>query len=193
MKGLHKIDLFGTTPRRALWICGLALAAIQLAGCAVGPNYHPPVVQAPAAFKEAGDWKPAQPNDQNLGGEWWTIFQDPQLNELEQQINVANQNLKAAEAQFQQARAVLRYYRADYYPTVTAGASATRTQNSANAPTGSSLRGATYNTFVLPFDFSYQADVWGRVRKNVESYREQSKGRGAARRRGRLSVAADLP
>jgi len=63
----------------------------------------------------------AQPNDQNLGGAWWTIFQDPQLDALELQVNVSNQNLKAAEAQFQQARAVLRYYRADYYPTVTAG------------------------------------------------------------------------
>src|SRR5712691_379768 len=103
MKSLHKIDRF-ENPRRALWICGLlGLAVMQLTGCAVGPKYHPPVVQAPSAYKEAGDWKPAQPNDQNLGGEWWTIFRDPQLNELEQQINIGNQNLKAAEAQFQQA------------------------------------------------------------------------------------------
>jgi len=76
-------------------------------------------------------------------------------------VNVSNQNLKAAEAQFQQARAVLRYYRADYYPTVTAGPSATRTLISANSPTSTVLRGATYNDFVLPFDVSYQADVVG--------------------------------
>jgi len=84
---------------------------------------------------------------------------------LELQVNVSNQNLKAAEAQFQQARAVLRYYRADYYPTVTAGPSATRTRVSANSPTTQLLAGATYNDFVLPFDVSYQADVWGAFEK----------------------------
>src|SRR5246500_3405749 len=122
----------------------LAIAAFQLTGCTVGPKYHTPVAQVPAAYKEVGDWKPAEPNDQKLGGEWWTIFQDPQLDALEQQINVGNQNLKAAEAQFQQARAVLRYNRADYYPTVTAGPEATRTRVSANSPTSSLLHGATY-------------------------------------------------
>ena len=192
MKSLHKIDLF-ENPRRVLWICGLlALAVMQLTGCAVGPKYHPPVVQAPPAYKEVGDWKPAQPNDQNLGGEWWTIFQDPQLNELEQQINVGNQNLKAAEAQFQQARAVLRYYRADYYPTVTTAPSATRTRISANNPTSSLLHGVTYNDYVLPFDVSYQADVWGRVRKNVESYREQAQASAADLATVNLSMHADL-
>ncbi len=149
-------------------------------------------MQAPSAYKEAGDWKPAQPNDQNLGGDWWTIFQDPQLNNLERQINIGNQNLKAAEAQFQQARAVLRYNRADYYPTVTAGPSASRTRVSANSPTNSLLHGATYNDFVLPFDFSYQADVWGRVRTNVESYREQAQASAADMATVNLSMHADL-
>ena len=170
----------------------LAVAALQLIGCAVGPKYHPPAIQAPPAYKEVGDWKPAQPNDQNLGGTWWTIFQDPQLNALEEQVNVSNQNLKAAQAQFQQARAVLRYYRADYYPTVTAGPQATRTRVSANAPTNLTLRGATYNDFVLPFDVSYQADVWGRVRKNVESYREQAQASAADLATVNLSMHADL-
>jgi NodT family efflux transporter outer membrane factor (OMF) lipoprotein len=180
-------------PWGALLLYGLmAIAVLQSTGCVVGPKYHPPVVQAPSAYKEVGDWKPAQPNDQNLGGSWWTIFQDPQLDALELQVNVSNQNLKAAEAQFQQARAVLRYYRADYYPTVTAGPSATRTRVSANAPTSSTLRGATYNNFVLPFDFSYQADVWGRVRKNVESYREQAQASAADLATVSLSMHADL-
>jgi len=180
-------------PRLASWLrAPLAIALLMLTGCAVGPKYHPPVVQAPSAYKEVGDWRPAQPNDQNLGGSWWTIFEDPQLDALEQQVNVGNQNLKAAEAQFQQSRAVLRYYRADYYPTVTAGPSATRTRVSANAPTGSTLRGATYNNFVLPFDFSYQADVWGRIRKNVESYREQAQASAADLATVNLSMHADL-
>ena len=102
----------------------IAIVALQLTGCVVGPKYHAPAAPAAPAYKEMGDWKPAQPNDQNLGGEWWKVFVDPQLDALEQQVNVSNQNLKAAEAQFRQARATLRYYRADYYPTVTAGPSA---------------------------------------------------------------------
>jgi NodT family efflux transporter outer membrane factor (OMF) lipoprotein len=192
MKRLQQTILL-ENPRRSLWICGLLAAGVlQFAGCTVGPKYHPPVVQAPSAYKEVGDWKPAQPNDQKLGGSWWTIFQDPQLDALEAEVNVSNQNLKAAEAQFQQARAALRYNRADYYPTVTAGPSATRTRISANTPTSSNLRGATYNSFVLPFDFSYQADVWGRVRKNVESYREQAQASAADLATVNLSMHADL-
>ena len=183
--------IFGSSGRTARTIL-LAIAALQLTGCVVGPKYHQPVVQAPPAYKEIGDWKPAQPNDQNLGGAWWTIFQDAQLNALEEQVNVSNQNLKAATAQYQQARAVLRYYRADYYPTVTVGPSATRTRVSANAPTNSILRGTTYNDFVLPFDVSYQADVWGRVRKNVESYREQAQASAADLATVNLSMHADL-
>jgi NodT family efflux transporter outer membrane factor (OMF) lipoprotein len=184
--------ILGGNRQQALWLILLAMAAFQLGGCVVGPKYRQPAVSAPPAYKEVGDWKPAQPNDHNLGGSWWTIFQDPQLNELEDQINVSNQNLKAAEAQFRQARATLRYYRADYYPTVTAGPSATRTRISANSPTSSVLRGATYNDFVLPFDVSYQADVWGRVRRNVESYREQAQASAADLATVNLSMHADL-
>jgi NodT family efflux transporter outer membrane factor (OMF) lipoprotein len=180
--------------RRGPWaLVFLAMVVLPFTGCAVGPKYHPPVVQAPPAYKEVGDWKPAQPNDQNLGGEWWKIFQDPQLDALEAQVSVSNQNLRAAEAQFRQARAALRYNRADYYPTVTAGPSATRTRVSANRPPPSSVfDGITYNDFVLPVDFSYQADVWGRVRKNVESYREQAQASAADLATVNLSMKADL-
>jgi len=169
----------------------LAMAVLLLSGCAVGPKYHPPTVPAPPAYKEVGDWKPAQPNDQNLGGDWWKIFQDPQLDALELQVNVSNQNLKAAEAQFRQARAALRYNRADYYPTVTGGFSATRTRTSANR-FGSLSSGKTTNDFVLPIDISYEADVWGRVRRNVESYREQAQASAADLATVNLSMHADL-
>jgi NodT family efflux transporter outer membrane factor (OMF) lipoprotein len=189
---LPRKTILSEVPRPAHWLALLAMAALQLTGCVVGPKYHAPAVQAPPAYKELGDWKPAQPNDQNLGGTWWTIFQDPQLDALELQVDVSNQNLKAAAAQYQEARAVLRYYRADYYPTVTAGPSATRTRVSANSPTSTILRGATYNDFVLPFDVSYQADVWGRVRKNVESYREQAQASAADLATVNLSMHADL-
>jgi NodT family efflux transporter outer membrane factor (OMF) lipoprotein len=171
----------------------VTIVVLQLAGCTVGPKYHPPVFQAPPTYKEVGDWKPAQPNDQNLGGSWWTIFQDPQLDALEVQVNVSNQNLKAAEAQFRQARAALRYSRADYYPTVTAAPSATRERTSGRRPPPTSVfDGITYNDFVLPFSVAYQADVWGRVRKNVESYREQAQASAADLATVNLSMHADL-
>jgi outer membrane protein TolC len=69
--------IFAEKPRQAPWLLLIVIAVLQLSGCVVGPRYHPPVVQAPPAYEEVGDWKPAQPNDQNLGGTWWTIFQDP--------------------------------------------------------------------------------------------------------------------
>ena len=186
--------ILGKSPRPTPWLGALlAMAVLQFTGCTVGPKYHPPVMQAPPAYKEVGDWKPAQPNDQNLGGSWWTVFQDPQLDALEQQVSVRNQNLKAAEAQYRQARAALRYNRADYYPTVTYGPSATRERISARRPPATSIfDGITYNDFVLPFSVSYQADVWGRIRKNVESYREQAQASVADLATVNLSMHADL-
>jgi NodT family efflux transporter outer membrane factor (OMF) lipoprotein len=179
----------GNTP----WLKVLLALLVLAFGCAVGPNYRTPAVVTPAAYKEAGNWKAAQPNDQNLGGDWWKIFQDPQLDALELQVNVSNQNLKAAEAQYQEARAVLRYNRADYYPTVTAGLSASRTRVSSRRPPPNSIfNGITYNDFVLPVDFSYQADVWGRVRRTVESYREQAQASAADLAAVNLSLHADL-
>src|SRR5438874_4193035 len=177
---------------RWLWI-PVVILVLQFTGCAVGPKYHTPTVETPPAYKEVGDWKPAQPNDQNLGGNWWTIFQDPQLDALELQVNVSNQNLKAAEAQYRQARATVRYNRAEYYPTVTAGPSATRTRISNNRPpVSSTFDGITYNDFTLPFDVSYEADVWGRVRRTVESSREQAQASAADLATVNLSMHADL-
>jgi NodT family efflux transporter outer membrane factor (OMF) lipoprotein len=180
-------------PRQAPWLAILlAIALLDLTACTVGPKYHPPAMQAPPAYKEVGNWKTAQPNDQKLGGNWWEIFQDSQLNTLEQQINISNQNLKAAVAQYQRARAALRYTRADYYPTVTAGPSAIREKFSSNRRNTTISNGKTINDFVLPFDLSYQADVWGRVRRNVESYREQAQATAADLAVVNLSMHADL-
>jgi len=171
---------------------GIAVAnAVLFGACAVGPKYQRPTVPAPPAYKEVGQWKSAQPGEQKLGGNWWELFSDPQLNDLEKQINVSNQNLKAAEAQFRQARALLRYYRADYYPTVTAGLSATRTRVASNRPNSVST-GGTFNDFALPLDLSYEADVWGRVRRNVESYREQAQASAADLATVNLSMHANL-
>src|SRR5439155_29351 len=118
---------------------------------------------------------------------------DPQLDALERQVTVSNQNLRVAEAQFRQARAALRYNRADYYPTVTAGLSGARTRVSAHRPPPNSIfNGITDNDFVLPVDVSYQADVWGRVRKNVESFREQAQASAADLATVNLSMHGDL-
>ena len=170
----------------------LALAAIvELTGCAVGPKYQQPSVPTPPAYKEMGDWKTAQPSDQNLGGNWWEIFNHPQLNSLEAEINVTNQNLKVAVAQYQEARAALRYARADYYPTITASPSATRQEYSANTPT-TLLKGVTFNDFTVPVNLSYQTNAWGRVSKNVESYREQAQASAADLAVVNLTMHADF-
>jgi NodT family efflux transporter outer membrane factor (OMF) lipoprotein len=169
----------------------LVAVMLLLAGCAVGPKYKAPSVPAPPAYKEIGNWKTAQPSDQNLGGNWWEIFQDPQLNALEQLINVSNQNLKAAVAQYQEARSALRYTRADYYPTIGTAPSATRQRYSDNRP-GSAARGTTFNDFALPLDLSYQVNSWGRVSKNVESYREQAQASAADLAVVNLTMHADL-
>ena len=167
-------------------------ATVFVAGCAVGPKYKVPAVTAPAAYKESANWKPAQPNELQLGGNWWEIFQDPQLNDLEQQVNVSNQNLKAAVAQYQESRAALRYVRADYYPTVSVSPSATRQQYSNNRPPSSTYDGMTFNDFVLPVNFSYQTNAWGRVSKNVEANREQAQASAADLAVVNLSMHATL-
>jgi NodT family efflux transporter outer membrane factor (OMF) lipoprotein len=169
------------------------MGSLMFSGCELGPKYKTPSVPAPPEYKEMGNWKTAQPNDQNLGGNWWEIFQDPRLNDLEQQINVSNENLKAALDQYQQSRAALRYVRADYYPTVTISPSATREEYSNNRPPQSSIfDGLTFNDFVLPVNFSYQANVWGRVSRNVESYREQAQASAADLAVVNLSMHATL-
>ena len=180
---------------RSLFIGAFTLllaAAVLVTGCSVGPKYKVPAMTAPPAYKESTNWKPAQPNEQQLGGDWWEIFQDPQLDTLEQQINVSNQNLKAAVAQFQESRAALRYVRADYYPTVSVSPSAAREQYSTNRPASSTLGGLTFNDFALPVNFSYQANAWGRVSHNVESYRDQAQASAADLAVVNLSLHATL-
>lgn len=194
MNRFRRAILADNTWQKKTWAALLlALGVFPFGGCTVGPNYHRPAAPVPLAYKEISNWKPAQPNVQNLGGNWWEMFQDPQLNELEQQVNVSNQNLKLAAAQYTQARALLRYYRADYYPTVVASASATRNKTSANrAPQSGAFNGVTFSDFELPFELSYQVDVWGRVRRNVESYRGQAQASAADLAAVNLSMHAQL-
>jgi NodT family efflux transporter outer membrane factor (OMF) lipoprotein len=181
------------TRRRRPWLVILAaIAVLQVCGCTVGPAYRRPSAQVPPAYKELGNWKEAQPNDQNIGGNWWEMFQDPQLNALELQVNVNNQNLKAAEAQYTQARAAVRYNRAAYFPTIDGGVSASRNKISNNRPPSLSTDGVTYNDFQIPFQLSYEVDVWGRIRRTVESYRDQAQASAADLATVNLSMHAQV-
>ncbi|HTA59849.1 MAG TPA: efflux transporter outer membrane subunit [Candidatus Baltobacteraceae bacterium] len=172
--------------------CLCLAGTLAVAGCAVGPKYVRPAAEVPATYKEAGDWKTAQPNDQNLGGTWWEIFQDPQLNNLEEQVNVSNQNLKAAEAVYTQSRALLRYDRAAFYPAINGGAAATRNRISNNRPPSLSTDGVTYSDYQIPLELSYEVDVWGRVRKTVEAQRGQAQASAADLATVNLSLHAQL-
>jgi NodT family efflux transporter outer membrane factor (OMF) lipoprotein len=169
------------------------LGSLLLAGCTLGPKYQRPAAEVPPVYKEVGNWKPAEPNDQNFATNWWEIFQDPQLNALELQVNVSNQNLKAAEAAYTQARAVLRYSRADYFPTLTVDPSVTRNHYSTNRqPRSPTFNGVTFTDIQIPFEWSYQVDAWGRIRRTVESYRDQAQASAADLATVNLSMHTQL-
>jgi NodT family efflux transporter outer membrane factor (OMF) lipoprotein len=179
---------------------GLTSSLVLQSACAVGPKYTRPTAeipsgykeQAPSADKEKDGWKTAEPRDQATRGKWWQSFNDPQLEALEQRVNISNQNLKAAEAQFRQARALVRLNRAGYYPTVTAGPSVTTTHPSINRSIRPSVQASTFNDYVLPLDLSYEADIWGRVRRTVEESGANAQASAADLETIRLSIQAEL-
>jgi NodT family efflux transporter outer membrane factor (OMF) lipoprotein len=182
----RRVREFQTT---ALLVIGL----MALGGCAVGPRYSRPATAAPPAYKELPpNWKAAQPVDHVAKGKWWEVFQDAQLNALEDQINISNQTLKAAQAQFEQARAIVRINRAAQYPTVAAGVSATRNHLSSNRPNGRLSPTNNYTDLQLPVDASYEADVWGRVRRTVEAARANAQASAADLESVSLSLHAEL-
>jgi NodT family efflux transporter outer membrane factor (OMF) lipoprotein len=178
-----------------------AFCVTLLAGCSVGPKYARPAVETPPAykeeppqsFKEAGVWKPAQPADRESRGKWWEIFGDPQLNALEEQVTISNQDLKAAEARFREARALVRFDRAEEFPTISVGPSASYVKDSNNTPafpTPVSKNGS--GDFILPFDLSYEIDLWGRIRRTVAAAREEAQATAADVATASLSLHAEL-
>jgi NodT family efflux transporter outer membrane factor (OMF) lipoprotein len=175
----------------------LGLLAL-VTGCTVGPDYVRPSVGVPAAYKELDDWKVAQPNDEVLRGAWWELFADLQLNALERQVDISNQNLVAAEAQVRQARALVRAARAGYFPTAAAGASVSRSRQSSNVggvsgTAGSvSAPGRTTTEYALPLDVAWELDLWGRIRRTVESSRASAQASAADLEAARLSAQAEL-
>jgi NodT family efflux transporter outer membrane factor (OMF) lipoprotein len=171
------------TPRRLFAIT--AITASLLAGCAVGPDYRRPDVETPAAFKEAGDWKIAEPADGKAAGHWWEIYADPQLNALVQQVEVSNQNVRQAEAQYRQALALLDSARAGYFPTLSATASASR-----GATAGPPA--AIVKSDRVALNASWEADLWGGIRRGVEAGRAGAEAGAADLGAATLSAQATL-
>jgi len=162
-----------------------------LAGCAVGPDYQRPSVEVPAGYKEAGDWKVAQPQDDAGRGEWWEMFGDPNLNALIEQVEISNQNVLAAEAQFRRAQAIVAASRAAYFPTVTANASITRSR-SPTGVIGGTTAGRTITNRSASLDAGWELDLWGRVRRTAESSEASAQASAADLAGARLSSQATL-
>jgi NodT family efflux transporter outer membrane factor (OMF) lipoprotein len=182
------------SPRRQSIFAAAAVAALALAGCSVGPKYVKPTAEVPADYKETpSNFKVAQPSDAITKGKWWEIYGDTQLNSLEEQINVSNQTLKSADAQFREARAAVRISRGALYPTVGVNPSAGHTEQSENAPLfNKQTEVRSYNNFSLPFDFSYELDLWGRVRKTIEASRSEAQASAGDLANVNLSLHAEL-
>jgi len=166
--------------------------AILLAGCAVGPKYVRPTAEVPPAYKEAAEWKTAQPRDEISKGKWWEIYADTELNSLEEQVTLANQDLKAAAARFEQARAAIRINRAPLFPSVTGNPSVSQNRQSQNQPLVSTTSRINYTIFELPVDVSYEPDLWGRVRRSVEAARSEAQATAADLANVDLSLHAEL-
>ena len=187
--------------KNALPITIVAAALLLLSGCMVGPNYKTPAAilapsfkeATPTSFSEQDGWKPGQPSDTKLKGDWWTLFQDPRLNELEAQVDTANQSLKSAEANFRAARAQIGYARSNEAPTIGVEPSIAAVRDSAHQPYfPSTLANNGEGNFVLPVDLNYEIDLWGRIRRGVTSAREQAQASDADLESARLSLHAEL-
>ncbi|MGA8145100.1 MAG: efflux transporter outer membrane subunit [Candidatus Acidiferrales bacterium] len=186
-------------------MAGIAL----LGGCTVGPKYHTPSAPTPAAYKEltpanyavTDGWKVAQPKDDALRGKWWEIFNDPQLNALEDQVNVSNQNIAAAAASFFSARALVKEARSQYFPTLTTGPSIMQNRQSASlrtTTTGSGGGGSgsssslSFTEYTLPFDATWQPDLFGRIRNTVRSQVYGAQASAADLENVRLTVQSEV-
>jgi NodT family efflux transporter outer membrane factor (OMF) lipoprotein len=179
----------------------LLLLIVALEGCTVGPKYAKPTVptsanykeETPASFKESDQWQPANPGDQASRGKWWEIFGDPELNKLEEQIADSNQSLKVAEARFREARAAIRFNRASQFPTISTSPSARYVKSSDFSPNfPSKIQQSSKGDFVLPFDLSYELDLWGRVRRSVAAAREEAQATAADYETAKLSLETEL-
>src|ERR1700722_13785242 len=167
--------------KRAAWVAWICI--MLLSGCNVGPKYVKPSAPAPPAFKESapaaysgappGTWQPAQPQDAALKGKWWEMFNEPELNTLEEQLNIDNQNIAQYFQNYMAARAQVREARTGYFPTVTANPAYSRTGTGASLAstgTGTTPAGVSGGSISLPIEASWAPDLWGRVRNSVREF-----------------------
>ena len=160
------------------------IALALMAGCAIGPDYKRADVEVPAQYKEAGDWIVAKPEDAAPKGAWWKAFQDPELDALMDQVQVSNQNLRAAEARYREAHAGVQAARSQLFPSIGANASATRARaQGANGPA---------TRYSVTLDASWEIDLWGRIRRLVEAARAGEEASAADLENARLSIQAEL-
>jgi len=177
---------------RGLCVAGASALA---ASCAVGPDYHRPQFDTAAGYKESGDWKPSEPNDVLSRGPWWKIFNDAVLDDLEAQIDISNQNVKAAAAAFEQSRALVSQARAGFWPTIAANFGLQRqgqpggTTNSAGILTSTTR---TDNIYTAGASASWDIDIWGKIRRNTESNVASAQASSAALAAARLSAQGEL-
>ena len=182
---------------RAPKLFAAAIAAALLAGCAVGPNYHRAPASVPQRFKEGEGWKPAEPREAASGTPWWSVYSDPTLDELEKQIEVSNQTLKAAEAAWRGAVALVWQSRAALLPTIGVSADATRSggpggRNASASSVATGLSAHPVNQFEALGSASWELDVWGKIRRTLESNVANAQASAADLAAARLSAQATL-
>jgi NodT family efflux transporter outer membrane factor (OMF) lipoprotein len=176
------------------------IALILFKGCDKAPKYAKPGVAtppaykeiAPDAFKETNDWKFAHPSDAVIRGKWWEMFNDPDLNGLEEQVNTANQNIALADANFRAARALIKESRSEYFPTVTTSPSIIVSRQSGAATHSNVSPGRQSVNYTLPFDATWEPDFWGRIRNTVLASTSEAQASAADLQNVRLSVEAEL-
>jgi len=178
--------------RKAHFPAAVLALLVVLGGCTVGPKYQVPTAQIPPAYKENKDWKVATPQDAAVREKWWEVYNDPQLNALEDQVNVSNQSIAAALASFLEARALVKEARTQYFPTVGGSASianqrvlASRTQPGAPNP--------SFTEYSIPsFDASWEPDLWGRVKNTVRASVAGAQASAADLQNTKLTMQAEL-
>jgi NodT family efflux transporter outer membrane factor (OMF) lipoprotein len=161
----------------------------------VGPDYHRPQFDAAANYKEAGDWKPSEPNDVLSRGPWWKIFNDDVLDGLESQIDISNQNVKAAAAAFEQSRALVSQARAGFWPTIAANLGMQRQGQPAGTTNAAGILTSTTrtdNTYTAGASANWDIDIWGKIRRNTESNVASAQASSAALAAARLSAQGEL-
>lgn len=171
-----------------------AVLALSLSACTLGPDYQRPELPVAAEFKQAEGWKAAAPADVLARGEWWRLYGDAELDALVGRLNVDNQNLAAAEAQFRQARALVRGARSQLFPILSGSAGVTRSaQGSGSSDTsGGSFGSGVSESYEAGLSASWEADIWGRLRRNLEANRANMQASAADLAAVRLSLQAEL-